>query len=190
MEPEAPIIKMEDVEQEKASGPKDGLQLSPIQVREDYKRKWNVDVDDFYCLTYNGKLLRPTLYRTSPLFNAKDLREDYFMLFKHVESYFPDEVTTDPDRKPRLESRECILDRYGNEKVEFADNPLDHATLINNGVVYRYRDRYYNVETGEEYCRGYTTARSSRHIFVELRPMGGGQVMRIDTKTGESEIFE
>ena len=42
---------------------KHGLQITPIQINEDYAKKWNERLRDFVCITKNGELLNPTLYR-------------------------------------------------------------------------------------------------------------------------------
>ena len=66
-----------------------GLALSPIKINEDYRVKWNVYYDDFVCLTLDGELVRPTLYRVGGLNDPKPGKDRYFKLLKHVEAFYP-----------------------------------------------------------------------------------------------------
>ena len=62
------------------------LQLSSIQVNQGYLNEWNNNSNDFVCLTKNGELLRPTLYRIGGLNNPQLGKDKYFMLIKYVEA--------------------------------------------------------------------------------------------------------
>ena len=65
-----------------------GLQLSKISVNEEYAKKWNVDLNDFVCLTKNGELISNNLYRIGGLNNPNLEKDKYFMLIKHVEAIY------------------------------------------------------------------------------------------------------
>src|SRR5438105_4641252 len=67
------------------------LQLCPIQVNEEYCQKWNIRARDYYLLCKNGEAISNSLYRIGGM-NTVNLNNDYFMLLKHVEAYYTDEI--------------------------------------------------------------------------------------------------
>lgn len=171
------------------------LQFSPIVVREDYRKKWNIYPNDFICLTKGGELVRPTLYRVGGLGTTKPGKDRYLLLMKHVEAHYEDSITKDPLRKPHLESRWCILDRHGNEKVEFSQ--FKSPYLIKDSVIYSIESKYYNIETGEFYCYSSKSMQSSEFLFLESNyyyqqdaDKSKEGVMKINKKTGEWEVFK
>ena len=168
------------------------LQLSRISVKEEYRKEWNIDLNDFVCLTKNGELLRPTLYRIGGLNNPKLNKDNYFMLLKHVEAFYSKDIlkmakSTDPKH---LESRWCIIDKNGNEKVEF--NQFDSPYLVENSCIYSFKSNYYNIETGEHYCNAYKSMASSEFLFLENaydKDKSKRGVMKINKKDGTWELF-
>lgn len=135
------------------------LQLSPITINEDYRKKWNIHENDFVCLTKNGQLISSSLYRVGGLGTPNLNKDKYFTLLKHVEAFYSQEIMRmsakvkggSKNRDPKhLEGRWCIIDKNGNEKVEF-----DHFKapyLLKDSCIYSVDGHYYNIETGEHYC--------------------------------------
>ena len=169
-----------------------GLQLSQISVKEEYCKKWNIHLNDFVCLTKNGELLRPTLYRIGGLNNPNLKTDNYFMLIKHVEAFYPKDIlrmskSTDPKH---LESRWCIIDKNGNEKVEF--KAFESAYLVKDSCIYSVGSNYYNIETGKCYGRGSTSMQSKDFLFFDNsfdKDESKRGVMKIDKKNGIWELF-
>jgi hypothetical protein len=81
-------LKIIDSQSNTSSSGESYLGLSKITVNEDYRKKWNIIQHDFVCLTKNGELLRDTLYRVG-LMEPNLNKDDYFMLLKHVEAFYP-----------------------------------------------------------------------------------------------------
>ena len=52
------------------------LQLSSIQVNQNYLNEWNNNSNDFVCLTKNGELLRPTLISFLKSLISQDFFQD------------------------------------------------------------------------------------------------------------------
>jgi len=141
------------------------LALSKITLPEDYKEKWNEHMTDFLCLSRNGELVRPTLYRKGGINNLG--KDRYFMLLKYIEGFYDVKITADPKRRPHLEGHWCILDKNGNEKVIF--DSYEHGYLVKNAPIYSIKSKYYNIETGEFYCYASKVIDSSEYLFLENR---------------------
>jgi hypothetical protein len=168
------------------------LQLSPITVNEEYCKKWNEGLHDFVCLSKNGELLRPTLYRIGGI-NYPNLKKDnYFKLLKYVEAFYSEDIlkmsgTKDPKH---LEGRWCIIDKNGVEKVELP--PFKYAYLVDESCIYSTDGDYYNIETGEHYCNTSTSMASNDFLFLENRfdkDESKRGVMKINKKDGSWELF-
>lgn len=171
--------------------PPGALALSPITIREDYRSKWNINSNDFVCLTRDGEAIRPTLYRVGGLNTPKPGKDRYFMLLKHVEASYDDSITKDTKRKKHLESRWCILDKEGNEKVEF--KAFDSPYLVKDSCIYSINSRYYNIETGELYCYASTSMTTSEFLFLDNRydeDKSKRGVMKISLADGTWELFK
>lgn len=167
------------------------LQFSHIEIKKDYRKKWNIHYNDFICLTRNGVLLRDTLYRIGGL-NTPNLNADkYFMLLKHVEAFYPKNITDYTKSDPKhLESRWCILDKDGNEKVEF--NAFKSPYMIVDSCIYSIDSNYYNIETGEHYGHAYTKMESTDYLFLDTRynkDKTKRGVMKINKSDGKWELF-
>lgn len=169
------------------------LQLSPIKLNEEYSKEWNVNNSDYYCLSKNGELLRPTLYRVGGLNNPNLEKNNYFMLLKYVESYYSDEIMRmSGGKNPKyLSGRWVILDSYGNEKIEF--NEFETPYLIEGSCLYSLNSTYYNIESGE--CYGYSKDlfKSTDFIFINnsySRDPSKQGIMKINKKDGSYELFK
>lgn len=169
-----------------------GLQLSKVIINKEYCKEWNIRMQDYVCLTLNGKLLRPTLYRIGGL-NSPNLKTDkYFMLLKYVEAYYSKDIlkmskSNDPKH---LEGRWCIIDENGIEKKEFKNN-LHYPYLVKNSCIYSIENNYYNIETGEHYCQAFTSMQSDKYLFLENKydkNKAKRGVMKIDKKTGSWKL--
>ncbi len=141
----------------------DGLQLNPIIVNIEYMQEWNESMQDFTCLTFNGELLRNTLYRKGGI--GGKMKDGYILLLKYVEDLYEDSITKDPGRKKHLAGHWCIVDKYGNEKVVFKRFA---SPYLHGGQIYSLDQKYYNIETGESYGGSTRSALSSAdYIFIE-----------------------
>ncbi len=169
-------------------GENSGLQLSPITVNEDYRKKWNIHEKDFACLTNNGELIRNTLYRIGGM--GANLKADYFLLLKHTEGIYSDEITTDKHLKYHLQSQWCIIDKNGIEKVEF--KPFRNPYMVTDSQIYSVDRNYYNIETGEFYCDASSCMVSDQYLFLDNRfdkDKSKRGVMKINKKDGTWELF-
>ena len=165
------------------------LQLSPIALNEDYRKKWNIHYSNFFHLSKNGEPIRNALYRLGGLGHIEDIKKDYFLLLKYVEAHYFDDITKVKKDKLYLEGRWCILDKNGVEKVEFG--PYMNPYLI-GGVIYSIDNEYYNIETGEKYCSRGSSIKSADYIFIENnydKDESKRGVMKINKKDGSFEVF-
>jgi hypothetical protein len=174
-------------------GKKGKLQFSPITLDEKYAKKWNESGSGFFCLTIDEKLVSESLYRKGGL--GGKWQDGYMMILKYVEDMYDKNLTKDMTHAKRhhLDARSCIINKQGKEMF-VQDGGIDHAYL-QGGVVYSVGDGYYNIETGELYCRSYSRKlESDEFIFldiswdVEKKSFKGG-VMKINKKDGSFEVF-
>lgn len=170
----------------------DELQLSPIELKEEYRKKWNVNVDDFVVLTRNGKLINDSLYRLGGMGKKPD-GKNYFMLLKYVEAYYSDDImkiSNSTDNK-HLEYRSCIFDKNGIEKIEFESFKIPY--LFKNSCIYSIERNYYNIETGEFYCHAYNSMESLEFLFLENsydKNHSKRGIMKINKKDGTWILFK
>lgn len=180
---------------------KNGIQITPIKIREDYAKEWNEHATDFVCITKNGELLNPTLYRIGGLGTNKINGKKYFMLLKYVESIYSFDFIKGcyPNKsnkelkllRKHLEGRWCIIDEFGKEKVEFEH--FNQPYLIDNSCIYSLDSKYYNIETKEFYCQSYSSMKSEQYLFLENRYDNNKEkrgVLKINKITGEFELFK
>lgn len=139
------------------------LKLSPIKVDENYRDKWNIYFDDFFVLTKGDSLVRNTLYCTGPFFS--NLNDEYFLLIKHTEDYYQDSITTDSKRKLHLKKQWCIIDKHGNEKVEFSE--FKSPYLIKDSAIYSVDGNFFNIESGYLYCKTSSYIESKQYLFLK-----------------------
>jgi hypothetical protein len=160
------------------------LQLSPIQVNQDYLNEWNNNSNDFVCLTKNGELISKSLYRVGGF--GGDIKQDYFMLLKYVEAIYdydfikkcyPNKNRKELElQRKHLEGRWCIIDKNGVEKKEFD----------------QFENPYINIETGEFYCKSSKSMESSEFLFLENpydKDLSKKGVMKINKKDGSWSVF-
>ena len=150
------------------------IQLSPIILNEDYRKKWNITQNDFYLITKNGVPIRNTLYCVAH-FQSKDIsNKRYFILLKQVESYYSDEIMKScksrgiKQTNRYLSDNDCILDQFGNEKIcHDRKNLFGYANLLNNdSIIYRVQENYYNIETNEFYCSSSSCMESNKYLYL------------------------
>jgi len=143
------------------------LQFGRAQIAEEYRKKWNIhNTHDFLLLVKDGKPIRDTLYRIGGFDDPKLNKDRYFMLLKHVEAFYSKSITDYTGSDPKhLEGRWCILDKEGNEKIEFES--FEHPYLVENSCIYYLNNKYYNIETKELYCSSYTKMESSEYLFLD-----------------------
>lgn len=168
-----------------------GLQLSQIKVDEDYCKKWNERMTDFVVLTKNGELISNSLYRVGGMGGKPD-GKNYFMLLKYVEDYYSADImrmSKSKDSK-HLSGQWCIIDKNGIEKVVFES--FKSPYLVKDSCIYSIDQTYYNIETGELYCKAYTQMSSSQYLFLSNEyddDKSRRGVIKIDKKTGTWELF-
>ena len=167
------------------------LQLSPIVIKDDYRKKWNIHENNFVCLTKGGNLISDALYRVGGIGGYINDENPYFMLLKYVEAFYNDSITKITKDKPHLEGRWCIIDKKGIEKKEFGHFKTPY--IIKNSVIYSVDSNYYNIETGEFYGYGYTTMNSTNYLFIDNaydKDKSKCGVIKINKKEGTSELFQ
>lgn len=168
------------------------LQLSPISINLEYCMKWNINtsLNDFVCLTKNGNLISNSLYRIGGMGTPNLKKDEYFMILKYVEAFYPDDITKIQKDKPHLEGRWCIIDKNGVEKVELS--PFKSPYLVKNSCIYSIDSNYYNIETGELYGRAYSSMASTDYLFLDNKYAEDKSkcgVMKINKKDGTWELF-
>lgn len=174
------------------------LQLSPITINQDYCKEWNVDGNDYVCLTKNGELVNPSLYRTG-MFGGK-VKENYFLLLKYVEAIYdfdfikkcyPKKTNKELElQRKHLDGCWCILDKNGVEKVVF--DQFKHPYLVADSCIYSVDNNYYNIETGEFYGSSYSALQSNDFLFLNNaydKDEAKRGVLKINKKTGTYELF-
>jgi len=175
-----------------------GLQLLPVEIDDNYRKRWNETMNDFIVLVKNGKLVNDSIYRVGGF--GCDLTKRYFGLIKYVESIYSYEFLKKcyPNKTKKelklhrryLDGHFTILNNDGIEKKEF--DGFEHPYLVDNSCIYTMNNNYYNVETGELYCYSSTSMESSEFLFLNNqfdKDLSKRGVMQINKKTGEFKIF-
>ena len=171
----------------------DKIQLSPIEVKSDYLKKWNAYVRNFFVLTLNEVPIRHTLYRLGNGNHPNPETDKYFLLLKYTEALYSKDIlqmskSTDPRH---LASSWVIIDSKGNELFE-AENH-EPLYLIKNSCIYSYKGNYYNIETGELYGCCSSSIDSEDYLFIDNKyhkDTSKRGVLKINKLTGESELFQ
>ncbi len=174
------------------------LQLSPIQVNQDYLNEWNDNSNDFVCLTKNGELISNSLYRVGGF--GADIKQDYFMLLKYVEAIYdydfikkcyPNKSIKELElQRKHLEGLWCIIDKNGIEKKVFDEFKTPYLTK--DSCIYSIDSNYYNIETGEHYGYSSSSFQSKEFLFLDNRfekDKSKCGVMKINKKDGSYEVF-
>jgi hypothetical protein len=182
----------------KADAYSTALQLSPIQVNEEYCKEWNERMTDFVVLTKNGELISNSLYRVGGF--GVDQKQDYFMLLKYVEAIYdydfikkcyPNKSRKELElQRKHLEGRWCIIDKNGVEKKEF--DQFKSPYIKKGSCIYSVDSNYYNIETGEFYCNSSKSMESSEFLFLENpydKDLSKKGVMKINKKDGSWSVF-
>ena len=168
-----------------------GLKLVTVDVDLEYRKKWNCIKSNFKHLMLDGQIINEnTLYREGGIFSSSDLKNDYFVLLKQVEEFYPDNITKIKKDKPHLSDCSCILNKYGKEIKVF--NSFDRPWLIKNSVIYNMSSHYFNLLTGEEYCRASTSMESSEFLFLDNKyDMNQAKrgILKINKKDGSFELL-
>ena len=166
------------------------LSFSKITVNPDYCKAWNIRSTDFILLTRNGEVVRDTLYRIGGLNHPELNKDKYFMLLKHEEAFYPDNITKIVKDKPYLASMWCILDIYGNEKIVF--KPFQHPYLKKDSCLYTVDGKYYNIETGECYGSSSHAITSKEFMFLNNefeKDKSKRGVLKVNLIDGSTELF-
>jgi hypothetical protein len=166
----------------------DTLTFKYIEFDDKYRKKWNVHSSDFGHLYKNGKKISDTPYRIGGF--GHSMTDGYFMLIKHIEAYYDDNITKVKADKPHLESQFCILDKNGIEKVNFKQFA---SPYLIGGQVYSLDGNYYNIETGELYCNSSVSIKTKDFIFLYNRfdkDKSKRGVMRISKLDGTFKLYK
>lgn len=164
------------------------IKFAKAIIDPEYRKKWNIRQDDFICLTRNGKLIRDTLYREGGI---RKEQGNYYLLMKHVESMYQDHITTDSDKKLHLAIFWCILDKQGNEKVICKE--FECAHIVKNSIIYSLNSSYFNIETGEFYCKASNYMESENYLFLDNKfdeDKSKRGVLKINKKDGSKELLK
>jgi len=177
-----------------------GLQFCKITVNEEYAKNWNIDLNDFICLTKNGQLISNNLYRVGGLGKPNLEKDNYFMLIKYVEDIYdfdfikrcyPNKSKKELElQRKHLKQRWVIIDKNGVEKYEHKG--IDYPYLVKNSCIFSFNKRYYNIETGALYCQAYESVESADFIFLKNSfddDKSKRGVMKINKKDGSYELF-
>jgi hypothetical protein len=189
------------------------LQLSEIEVNEDYRKEWNIHLNDFCVLSRDGELLNNILYRKGGLNHNLDVANDkYFMLLKHTEEIYdfafmkkayPSKSKAELEKQRKhLKSEWVILDNNGVEK--YVNTGLHSPYLVKNSCIFSTEKNYYNIET--KYFYGSASGsilQSKDYIFLDNSYGGPDKplvssyktehpagIVKINKLTGEFEVFE
>ncbi len=157
------------------------------EITEQYRKKWNERLNDFIYIYKDGVKLNDTLYRKGGM--GGEFKDGYMLLLKHIEAYYEDSITKDKNRKRHLSDAWCILDTNGIEKVNFKKF---ESPYLSGGQIYSLDQKYYNIETGEFYCKAYTSITSSQFIFLDNQfdsDKSRRGVMKINKQDGTWELF-
>jgi len=68
-----------------------GLQLCPVEINAQYREEWQTNWS-LCCLTLDGELVSETLYSTPGPGRGLISKGDYYLLHKHVEAIYNDDV--------------------------------------------------------------------------------------------------
>lgn len=176
------------------------IELRPVELDENYCKKWNVHEYDFFHLYVNGVRTNNSLYRVGGF--GVNIKEKYFMLLKQVESNYSQSVmdackqmAKKEDRKYEQSSRHlancsCIVDNNGVEKKVFTEYGTPYLC---GGCVYVINNDYYNIETNEKYCSSFSSMKSKDFIFLNNEydnDKSKRGIIKIDKLTGAFELFK
>lgn len=167
---------------------KNKIELIHANLAPEYRKKWNVGrLDDFSLLYKNGEKISDTLYRIGGL--GVDINADYFCIMKHVEAFYPDNITKIKKDKPHLQSQWVILNNNCEEKVNIGSYRFPYLV---GGCIYTVDSHVYNINTNELYASSSKWMVSNDFIFVE-NPYDNDKskrgVLKINKEDGSFELF-
>ncbi len=175
------------------------IELVPFKLSKEYAEEWNERMTDFVVLFKDGVRVNDSIYRVGGIGVKPEYNENYFMLLKYVEAYYPVHImkmSSDRDQKLTFRNKHlsgvwCILDKECNEKYVSSDG-YESVYLIRNSCLYSIDGTYYNIETKECYGRLNPTIGSSEYIFGERTNFKerSHEVIQINKKTGEYTIYK
>lgn len=174
---------------------KDIISFSPITLKEDYRKKFNITSNDFIVLTdKNGNQVNDSLYRKGGSFNYDPTKDKYLTLLKQVESKYPRNIMDmcKGNKNPNhLQNTHCIVDWHGNEKF-LAENGFEYITIIRNSCLFIYKKRIYNIETLFCYGQYDTSIDTEMSLIVEVRENYSSPktVIKINKLTGDFEKID
>ena len=152
------------------------VELRRVTLSEEYSKKWNTNLTDYFHLYLNGEKISDTLYRKG-MFGGR-FKDGYCLLLKHTE------------QKEHLYSVWCVINENGAEKF-VADNMLDGISLT-GGQICSVKDKFYNIETGVLYCQSYSCMVSEDFVFLDNKydkNKYNRGILKINKKDGKFELF-
>jgi len=167
---------------------KNTIEVKPVILSGKYRKKWNVNMNDFVNLYVNGEKVNNNIYRVGGF--GATLKDKYFMLLKYTKAHYSDEITKEKREKPHLKGCWCIIDNNGVEKVNFKQ--FDNVYL-SGGLLYSIDGKYYNIETKYFYCDTRSVMKTDNFIFLENaydKDESKRGVLKIDKLTGEFELIK
>jgi len=172
-----------------------GLQLCPISINTSYANKWNVTMNDFVKIVKDGRILRDTLYRVGGMNKPKVGIDNYFMLLKYTEAFYPKSITDITRIKDNkyLQGNWCILDKFGNEKIVIDHSLSKFPSIIKNSCIYSIGNDYRNIETNEIYCSSYDMMESTDYLFLDNKYDSDEErcgIFKISKSDGRFEIIK
>lgn len=168
------------------------IQFAPIKLNPEYAKEWNEHMTDFFHLCdEQGNKINDTLYRKGGI--GGSFKDGYCVIIKHVEAEYPDNITTDPKGKKHLESKFCVINEKGEEKMiaEHFGSITHHGGLLFSVRGLTTSSKLYNVETGEYFGEIHDALSSNEFVFFKFSDWGVKTrgVKKVNKFTGEVEFF-
>ena len=168
------------------------LQFGRVTIDEAYRKEWNEHCNDFVLLCRGDQPIRNTLYRVGGMGTPKLNVDEYYLLLKYTEAFYPQDILKMSGNKDpkHLEGNWVILNKNGDEKVVFPH--FKSPYLIKDSVLYSIDNNYYNIETGFMYCQSYKHMESNDFVFLDNaydNDKSKRGVMKINKKDGTFELF-
>ena len=170
------------------------IELIPVELSEEYRKKFNETSTDFVHLYKDGKKISNTLYRVGGFGTQEE--GDYFILIKHIEDKYSKEImemSKSSGSGLHLAAHFCILNKNGEEK--FVASKFDSIYLKGGllaAVKIKGSEFFINIETGETFEYGKTMT-SKDYLFVDHsyhRDKSKRGILRINKNTGESKLYK
>jgi hypothetical protein len=167
------------------------IQFAPIKLNPEYAKEWNEHMTDFFHLCdEQGNKINDTLYRKGGI--GGKFSDGYCIIIKHVETEYPDDITTDPKRKKHLASHFCVINEKGEEKmyVEHFGSITHYGGLLFSVTRLGASQKLYNVENGECFGEISSSLNSNEFVFFQFHEGYKNKgVKKVNKFTGEVEFF-